>query len=240
MHEVFLDEIGLVKMTKNGRAKRNYNFKVHQDGSVHVSIPPHGSYKEAESILLKNIKDKILSAKKQLKTQLPERKYFDFDTIISIRYAKITFHQTDKTNVHYYVDDESIKLFIPRNLDIKAEETQTMIFHFIESMIRKVAKRHIPNRVEELAKKHNFSYRNVKITSAKTRWGSCSGKNNLNFSLHLMQLPDELIDYVILHELCHTIHKNHGKEFYKKLNEVCGGNHETLNAQLKTRRIGNL
>ncbi|MDA3910425.1 MAG: SprT family zinc-dependent metalloprotease [Bacteroidales bacterium] len=237
MHEVFLDEIGLVKMTKNGRAKRNYNFKIQQDGTVRVSIPPRGSYKEAES-LLKSMKDKILAAQERLKTQMPARKHFDFDTIVSTRYAKITFHQTDKTNVHYYIDDEGIKLYIPKIIDIKAEETQAMIFRFIEEMIRKEAKLYIPYRVEELAEKHNFSYGNVKITSAKTRWGSCSGKNNLNFSLHLMQLPDELIDYVILHELCHTIHKNHGKAFYEKLNEVCDGNHEKLNAQLKTRRIG--
>jgi len=239
MRKVFLDEIGLVKMTKNGRAKQNYNFKVHQDGIVHVSIPPNGSYNEAESILLKNIKEKILAAQKQLKTQSPKRKYFDFDTIISIRFAKITFHQTDKTNVYYYVDDDSIKLYIPKTFDIKAEETQAMIFRFIEEMIRKEAKLYIPYRVEELAEKHNFSYGNVKITSAKTRWGSCSGKNNLNFSLHLMQLSDELIDYVILHELCHTIHKNHSQAFYKILDEVCDGNHKKLNSQLKTRRIGN-
>ncbi|MEA1873976.1 MAG: YgjP-like metallopeptidase domain-containing protein [Bacteroidota bacterium] len=238
MHEVFLDEIGLVKMTKNGRAKRNYNFKVLQDGTVHVSIPPHGSYKEVESILLNRIKAKILAAQKQLKTQLPKRKYFDFDTHISTRSTKITLHQTEKNEVHYTTGEASTKLYIPKTFDIKAEEIQSMIFHFIESVIRNDAKMYIPYRVNELAKKHNFKWRDVKITSAKTRWGSCSSINNLNFSLHIMQLPDELIDYVILHELCHTIHKNHGQAFYEKLNEVCGGNHEALNAQLKARRIG--
>ncbi len=238
MREVFLDEIGLVQMTKNGRAKRNYNLKIHQNGTVHVSIPPGGSYKEAESVM-KDMKDKIIAAKKRLKTQMPTRKYFDFETVVNTRHSKITFHQTDKTNVHYNIGEASIKLYIPKTIDIKAEETQAMIFSFLEAIIRDEARLYIPHRVAALAEKHNFNFSSAKITSAKTRWGSCSGKNNLNFSLHLMQLPDELIDYVVLHELCHTIHKNHGKAFYEKLNEVCGGNHENLNAKLKTRRIGN-
>jgi predicted metal-dependent hydrolase len=54
----------------------------------------------------------------------------------------------------------------------------------------------------------------VKITSAKTRFGSCSGKNNICFSYILMQYPEQAIDYVVLHELAHTRHHNHGPKFW--------------------------
>lgn len=58
-------------------------------------------------------------------------------------------------------------------------------------------------------------YTGIKITSAKTRYGSCSAKNSLCFSLYLMQKPLYAVDYVIVHELAHTVHHNHGKDFYK-------------------------
>jgi len=72
-----------------------------------------------------------------------------------------------------------------------------------------------------LAKKHNFNYQKLTIKNTKTRWGSCSFKNNINLSLHLMRLKEELIDYVILHELVHTKVKNHSKEFWMTLDIHC-------------------
>ena len=83
----------------------------------------------------------------------------------------------------------------------------------IEEM-RKRAKLIIPPRVEYFANKFSLFPTSVKITSAVTRHGSCSGKNALCFSLYLMTESDEFIDHVILHELAHIKHKNHSKDFY--------------------------
>lgn len=83
----------------------------------------------------------------------------------------------------------------------------------IEEM-RKRAKLIIPPRVEYFADKFSLFPTSVKITSAVTRHGSCSGKNALCFSLYLMTESDEFIDHVILHELAHIKHKNHSKDFY--------------------------
>ncbi len=55
----------------------------------------------------------------------------------------------------------------------------------------------------------------IKINSAKKRYGSCTGENSLNFSLYLMDKPDEFINYVVIHELAHIRHHNHSKDFYK-------------------------
>jgi len=76
------------------------------------------------------------------------------------------------------------------------------------------AKLHIRDRVHFFAKQYNFKYQNIKITSALTRWGSCSGNNNLNFPWRLLMVPTEVIDYVIVHELAHTVHKNHSPRFW--------------------------
>ena len=85
---------------------------------------------------------------------------------------------------------------------------------------RKVARKVLCRRIGELAQLHNFVYNRVTIRKQKTRWGSCSSKNNINLNMNLLHLPPELMDYVLLHELVHTRVKNHGKEFWNELDTV--------------------
>lgn len=80
--------------------------------------------------------------------------------------------------------------------------------------LRKQAAEYIPKRVDYYSKIMNLKPTGIKITSAKTRFGSCSGKDSLCFSLRLMMYPEAAIDYVVVHELAHIKHKNHGKRFY--------------------------
>lgn len=72
----------------------------------------------------------------------------------------------------------------------------------------------LPLMTEYYAKKMGVSYTGVKITSAQKRFGSCTGRNSINYSYILMQYPPEAIEYVVVHELAHTVHHNHGKDFY--------------------------
>lgn len=76
------------------------------------------------------------------------------------------------------------------------------------------AKSVLPKLTEKFAEKMNVNYGTVKITSAKKRFGSCSVKNNICYSYILMEYPYEAIEYVVVHELAHTIHHNHSREFY--------------------------
>ena len=85
---------------------------------------------------------------------------------------------------------------------------------------RKVARKVLCRRIGELAQLHNFVYNRISIRKQKTRWGSCSSKNNINLNMNLLHLPPELMDYVLLHELVHTRVKNHGKEFWDELDTV--------------------
>jgi len=78
----------------------------------------------------------------------------------------------------------------------------------------------IEDRLKFYSKKSNLTYKKLKITSASKRWGSCSKDNNLNFSYKLIMAPIEVIDYVVVHELSHTIHHNHSKAFWKKVEEL--------------------
>ena len=96
---------------------------------------------------------------------------------------------------------------------------------------RVVAKNIIVERLAALAGQHGFNYNKVFIRNQKTRWGSCSVKNNINLNLHLVRLPAVLMDYVILHELLHTRIKNHGPDFWQSLEELIP-NAKTLDREL--------
>ena len=85
---------------------------------------------------------------------------------------------------------------------------------------REMARRQLVGRLAELARQHGFEYNRVFIRNQKTRWGSCSAKNNINLNLNLVRLPHELIDYILLHELVHTRVKNHGRQFWDELNTL--------------------
>ena len=98
--------------------------------------------------------------------------------------------------------------------------------------LRRQAKAFLPGRLAELAAQHGFSYNQVRIKHNVSNWGSCSVKKNINLNLNLMRLPAELQDYVMLHELCHLKHMNHGKEFHALLESICP-NHKALRTKLR-------
>ena len=82
------------------------------------------------------------------------------------------------------------------------------------------AKSYIPERVKYYAAQLGVSYGRITIRSQQTRWGSCSGKGNLNFNCLLMLAPAQVIDYVVVHELCHRRHMNHSAAFWQAVEEI--------------------
>ena len=96
----------------------------------------------------------------------------------------------------------------------------------------KAARKMLIEKLEELASKYGFSYNRVSIRNQRTRWGSCSAKNNISLNIKLARIPADLMDYVLLHELVHTRVKNHGKAFWKALDNIVGDAKE-IDAKLK-------
>lgn len=103
--------------------------------------------------------------------------------------------------------------------------------------LRQRAKAELPSRVEALAQKFGFRYGRITIRNARTKWGCCTTRGNLSLSLYLMTLPEHLRDFVLLHELCHTIHHNHSPRFHALLDECLGGRERALQRELKSYHI---
>lgn len=116
--------------------------------------------------------------------------------------------------------------------NLEAEHKQT-IRQQGEIFDDKNAKQYIIDRTSQLAQQHGFDYGKVTIRRQKTRWGSCSEKNNISLNISLAMLKIELCDYVILHELVHTKVKNHSKKFWILLDKYCCGNARQLDRELK-------
>jgi predicted metal-dependent hydrolase len=101
-------------------------------------------------------------------------------------------------------------------------ELKARTFSDTRPIDRAAARKVLVCRLDFLAKKYGFKYNRVFIRNQKTRWGSCSTRNNINLNLNLVRLPSELIDYTILHELVHTRIKNHGPRFWDHMDALLG------------------
>ena len=120
---------------------------------------------------------------------------------------------------------KNARKFVESRLDWIKKNKQSMNVQLekkrnLPEIDRKVARKILCRRIGELAQLHDFVYNRVSIRKQKTRWGSCSTKNNINLNASLLHLPSELMDYVLLHELVHTRVKNHSKDFWDELETV--------------------
>lgn len=139
-------------------------------------------------------------------------------SILAKNYDLINYKKLILLGKHYYIcmtkniqkpylTSEAIILNKTKNLkNVKAQIKQFYINCCDDILIP---------RVEKLAKNGNFSYKSIKIISSKTKWGMCDSTKNLYFNYKLLMLPPDLIDYVIIHELCHTKELNHSKNFWR-------------------------
>ena len=98
------------------------------------------------------------------------------------------------------------------------------------------AKKHLIQRLDYLADKYGFTYNRIFIKNQRTRWGSCSSKDNISLNMKLVRLPLEMQDYVILHELVHTKHKNHSKKFWQTVDKLVGDSKQ-LRRQMRKYRL---
>lgn len=218
--------IGTVTYTYRTKSKR-ITLRVKKDNSIHVTIPYPVKFSYAEDFVI----SKTDWIQKKLKENAERNRPI---TEFKSKYHLIRLQaESGLTKCKVLKNGTDILLLYPSITDPASNNIQSLTKKVITEILRSEAKYFLPLRLKELAIKHNFTYGKVSIRNSKTRWGSCSGKNNISLSLRLMYLPEHLIDYVLLHELCHTKEKNHGPGFWQLLNTVCQGNSKMLSKELK-------
>ncbi len=224
--EYFDKELGQITFRINDRAK-NIIFRTQADGIL-ITIPPWATKKDA-LVALEKLRDKLVK-KREL---APESISFDENTHLQTNTFSVNIFRTERANFYFSRKDEILHIACPKDTDFSQSQVQILLRSGIERMLRVEAKRILPQRLTNLAKQYNFGFNNVKINSSKTRWGSCSGRKDINLSFYLMLLPNHLIDYVLLHELCHTVEMNHSPKFWQQMNAVTANKSQILRAELK-------
>jgi len=220
--------IGLITYKRNLKARR-LSISVKNSAMVKVTIPSTLSFRSAESFVLSKSKWIVEKVEYFNKAKVN----FSEATTFKTREHTLNFVPTNNNKILVKLEQGFINVLYPLGIEVSSKPVQEAAKKGIEFAYRYEAKKYLPNRVEQLAKQFGFKYGKIGIKKASTRWGSCSPKNNINLSLFLMKLPDNLIDYIILHELCHTVHKNHGPKFWSELDRLTQGNAKQLSKEVK-------
>lgn len=207
---IFLQDIGDVVFMKR-KNSRSIRIKVSFDGIINVSLPIWAPYKEA-IYFVKSKNEWILS---QLKDNFHYQIKAD-ERIGKAHRVRIVYESRD--NIVSRVTNSEIIIKLPLLKSESSESVQQELRKAAIRALKKEAKVLLPQRLDELAKKYKFKYRSVSIKNLKSRWGSCSSQKDIALNCFLMQLPWDLIDYVLLHELLHTRIMAHGNAFWSELN----------------------
>lgn len=214
------------------RAKR-INLRIKPPKTVELTIPCGSSLKKGLRFAKEHqdwVVQKLESAQqKTLERVRPVTSESNFTTKQHIFCFKP--HKLDSAFIR--VNKKETHIHYPQQWSDTDERVQDMVKIAIRETYRIEAKEYLPVRLNKLAKANGFIYNKVSVRDSKKRWGSCSAQKNISLSLSLMSLPDHLIDYILLHELCHTIEMNHSPRFYALLNKVSGGKSDMLKKELK-------
>lgn len=215
---IVLNSIGKIILQKKVIAKY-LGIRIKPFEGVFVTVPKRVSYKEAEEFV-RSKETWILKHLSRIEKKGINKVIFSETSKLETKAHKILIIKSNINKSRIIIDNGITKIEYPENEDIYSDEIQEFIKFGIDETLRIEAKNYIPQRVKELASLHKFNYNKVFLKNIKSRWGSCSSRNNINLNIHLMKLPYKLIDYVILHELVHTVHKNHSKRFWNALEKI--------------------
>ena len=227
---VNIEHVGQVSFIINERSGR-IRLSIKSDGEIVVSMPPSALYRDA----IRFVESKTDWIQKQQTKVQAGLTIFAPESCFKTRFHQLAITKGNTDRVYNRVGNGIIQIFIPEKVNHELPKVQEFIKKTLIDVMRWEAKVYLPKRLKELAEIHGFRYQDVSIKNTKTRWGSCSSANNINLNLHLMRVPEHLIDYVLLHELVHTVVKNHGEKFWLLL-EHCYPNSKKADKEMNNYR----
>lgn len=208
---VVVADIGEVLISKR-RGAKYIRLSITSSGKIRVGLPHWAPYAAGISFAKKR-KDWIMHQQKlrpavmlqnEARIGKSHRLYFH-----PARPGKVIEVKLGQNTIDVHTD-----------LPLDNKEVQAKAAAACERALLKEGKTLLPQRLAVLAARHGYSYNGVRVRKLTSRWGSCSNSQIINLSYYLMQLPWRLIDYVLIHELIHTRHLNHGPSFWQAMSEA--------------------
>lgn len=207
MSTIIDEEFGTITLRRSAKAT-HVRIRVAPDGRLRASLPMY-----APLFLVKRL---IKNSRVQLRALLVEHHGdSSFETGMQIGKSHTLFVRPTSSSV---VSSKRHKLQIivslPQDKTLQDTDVVRAIRDSVLEALRIEAKSYLPKRLAFLAEQHGFVYERVRFSHASGRWGSCSSNGTISLNIALMKLPYELIDYVLIHELSHTVQMNHSKDFW--------------------------
>lgn len=205
---VDVEGLGPVKLQKR-RGTRNLRLSISAQGEIRVSMPPWVPYKFGLDFVAKRREwiDKHRTRPVLLRQSQVIGKSHRLEFIISRTGRRASVR----------VIQNNIRVAHPSSLQLTDANVQQAAHRGVLKALQKEAEDLLPARLASIAKNYGFSYKGLRIKHLRTRWGSCDHQRQITLNCMLMTLPWELIDYVLLHELVHTIILRHGRPFWDEM-----------------------
>jgi predicted metal-dependent hydrolase len=176
---------------------------------LRVTVPRGGSRGEAEAFVREN-RRWIEGERSRVRTQHPPRDW-GHGTAFMFRGGPVTLTIDDRASVVAYAD---------RRI---AFDGRTAVRALVESDLRRIAHEELVPRLHELAARHGLRVPRVSIRNQRSRWGSCARSGHIALNFRLVQMPDEVRDYVLVHELMHLHQQNHSRRYWRLVEAACPG-----------------
>ena len=207
--ELEVESIGTVRFQKR-RGTRSIRIHI-QGHTMQVTMPHWITYRDA----IKFVK----SRKQWIEENRLEKPVLSDGALIGKAFElKVTLSEVTKPKTR--VLSKVIMVQLPSGWVVENDNSQLIIQRACERALAKEAKELLTPRIHDLAYEHDIEYRSLHFKKLKRRWGSCDHQKNIILNIFLTQLPWEYIDYVLLHELTHTEHLDHGLDFWNRLTEL--------------------
>lgn len=229
--------IGNVTISHSAKA-RHISIRV-KNGEVILVIPRFGTLANGLAFL-ESKRDWVEKTIQKSKTRAANNtpRIYDENTAFNSLTFTLQIKRCEGPNFIVSLKEGILSILCPQSAEIASERVQNLIKTTIVRTLRKEAQRILPIRLKELAAQHGLKYNSCTIRETTTRWGSCNRKGDINLSLYLMLLPQNLIDYVLIHELCHTVELNHGPRFWALVDSITQIPHERIRKEMKQYHTG--
>lgn len=201
------NEFGKV-VVRRSKLSKQVRLRVAPDGSLRASLPYY-----APMFLIKRLLSTNRSEiRKLIENSTPKVEYQHGMIIGKSHQLSVTPKVSGETQV--VKRGLTIEVYLHENDSLGDAHVINKLRPEIIKALRLEAKSYLPKRLDYIAQKHGFNYSNIRFSHSGGRWGSCNSNGTISLNIALMKLPFELIDYVIIHELSHTIEMNHSQDFW--------------------------
>lgn len=191
------------------RRARRYILRVRPDGTVRVTVPRGGSRREAQEFL----------ERQRRWVERERRRVRELHAPVTWQHGSQILFRGERVSLSVEAHGDSVRItYAGRSVEARSGAD---VRAAVEQDLRRIARDELMPRLGELADRHGLQTGTVSIRNQRSRWGSCAKNGNIALNFRLVQMPDAIRDYVLVHELMHIRQQNHSRRFWRLVEAAC-------------------